>query len=80
MEWMFDASEEAPAPRTGPFPEKCGRFPGDVKSPDVGSMQRSSGADRKRVAEIRQVNFRRVALGKPAARVPDQATDSESSN
>lgn len=37
MQWMFGSSEEAPAsPGLGLFPEKCERFPGDVKSPHVG--------------------------------------------
>jgi len=37
LQWMFDSSDEAPAiPGLGLFPEKCERFPADVKSPHVG--------------------------------------------
>jgi len=37
MQWMFDASEEAPAiPGLGLIAGKCERFPAEVKSPHVG--------------------------------------------
>jgi len=47
MQWMFEASEEAPGVRgLGMFAGKCERFPESVKSPHVGwnSVESSEGS------------------------------------